>query len=438
MKKNTTKSKNLNRINSNVAGIDIGASSIFVCIEPDNKPRIVREFPTFTVDLKRMITWLQENNVQSVAMESTGVYWIPIFDLLDENNLKPLLVNAYHLKTVPGRKTDVKDCEWIYQLHSYGLLNGSFRPDHETVELRTYVRQRTKLIELSSTQINLMHKALAQMNVQLHQVISDLAGTTGMEIIRAIIGGERNPVNLAKLRNFRCHKSEEIIAKALEGNFRMELVFQLKQSVETYDFLQSKIIECEKEIARVLNFINQKQGNATRVLPKLKKKNKNSFSIDIKQDLINRVGVDITEIPGISENTAVKVLAEIGADMSKWPTSKHFVSWLGLCPNNKISGGKILSSKSRSSSNRAAQALRFAANALHKSKTAIGSFFRRKRIGLGTPKAIVATAHKLAITIYNMISKQQSFQDVGQAVYEQKYQERKLSAIRKSAKEMGY
>lgn len=437
MKKNTTKSKTLNHINWNVAGIDIGASSIFVCIETKNKLKEVREFSTFTEDLRNMAMWLKENKIKSAAMESTGVYWIPVFDILAENKINPMLVNAHHIKNVPGRKTDVKDCEWIQQLHSYGLLNGSFRPDHETVQLRAYVRQRTKLIEMSSMQINLMHKVLAQMNVQLHQVISDVTGSTGMNIIKAIINGERNPSNLAKLRNFRCHEPEERIAKALEGNFKAELIFQLKQTVETYDFLQLKIIECEREISLKLNFFNPQDKDISNK-DKQKKKSKNSFSFDIKQDLIKIAGIDITEVPGISENTAIKFFAEVGTDMSKWRTSKHFASWLGLCPNNKISGGKILSSKSKPSANRAAHALRFAANALHKSKTALGSFFRKKRIGLGTPKAITATAHKLAIILYNMLNKKTSFKDIGQEAYEQKYKERKLAALQKNAKAMGF
>ena len=447
MEKNSKKMKNVNQKNASferqnglVAGIDIGASSIFVCIGLLNSEQKVREFPTFTSDLLAAIAWLKEHNITSAAMESTGVYWIPIYDMLAQADIKPVLVNAHHLKVVPGRKTDVKDCQWIQQLHSYGLLNNSFRPDDTGVKLRTYVRQRSHLVEDASRQIQLVHKTLAQMNIQLHQVLSNVAGVTGMSIVRAIIGGERNPLALAQLRDSRCQRNEAEVAKALEGNFRAELIFSLKQAIEAYDFYQRQIEACDHEIKRMLDDQNEPEDDSfeNENLKEYQRKNKSAYHFDVTTNLNDLLGTNLTEIPGVDGNTAMKIIAEIGTDMSHWPTAKHFASWLGLCPGNKISGGKILSSKTKPCANKAAQALRLAANATQRTKSAIGAFFRKIKIRKSAMQAITATAHKIAVIMYNMIKNRQSFKDIGQEAYERIHKERSVKNLKRRAKEMGF
>lgn len=464
-----TKTKSLSCINPNVAGLDIGASSIFACAGLSNELQEIREFSSFTADLKSMVKWLKDHGIRSVAMESTGVYWIPVYDILAESGLEVLLVNARHLKAVPGKKTDVKDCQWIQQLHSYGLLRGSFRPDNECVAFRTYVRQRARLFESAGTQVQLIHKALTQMNLQLNLVLSDITGATGMKIIRAIVAGQHDPFLLADLRHYRCKKEKEEIAKALEGNFRQELVFTLKQSLEGYDFFHAQAVACEEEIEKILLQWSQAKNldakveeqqeqqseaeeqqekqtdDKTKKKPKggqgLQKKsayNRSPYHFDAAELLKKILGIDLTEIPGFDANTIVKIIGEIGTDMSCWPTVKHFTSWLALCPGNKISGGRVLSSKTKPSANKAAHALRLAANVLYRSKTALGAYFRRMRARLGTPKAITAAAHKLARILYNMIKNRESFLEAGEHEYEREYKQRVVTNLARRASEMGY
>jgi transposase len=430
----TAKTNHLRQINVNVAGIDIGANSIFVCAGLPDGSQQVREFSTFTSDLKAMARWLKEYKIKSVAMESTGVYWIAPYDILAEMRFEVILVNPHSIKSINRNKSDVMDCEWIQELHSYGLLKGSFRPDDHGVTFRGYVRQRDRLIKDSAIQIQLMHKALTQMNIQLRQVLSDIKGLTGLQIIRAIVAGERNPKILAKYRNYRCKRDEAAIVKALEGNFRPELIFALKQALEAYDFFQTQIIACEEKIKKMVEDWDQ-ENNQPGAVEKL------SEATDQKVDtskLEAILKVDLTAVPGISDDLAVKIISEIGTDISRWPSQKHFVSWLGLCPGNKISGGKILSSKTKPISNRAAQAFRLAAYALHQSKTALGAFYRRLRSRIGSPKAIIATAHKLAKIVYTMLREQIQFIESGQNAYEQKYQERVVAKIKRKASELGY
>ncbi len=447
----TTKSNPLGCINPKVAGLDIGASSIFACIGLSDGTQKIKEFSSFTADLKSMVIWLKHHDIRSVAMESTGVYWIPTYDILSESGFEVLLVNARHLKAVPGRKTDVKDCQWIQQLHSYGLLNGSFRPDNECVAFRTYVRQRARLFELAATQVQLMHKALTQMNLQLNLVISDITGSTGMKIIRAIVFGQRNPLELAEFRHHKCKKEKEEIAKALEGNFRPELIFALEQSLQGYDFFHKQIVSCEEEIEKMLlqwsqkteelsvdKKETQKKVKGGQGLQKKSEYNRSPYHFDAANALEKILGVDLTEIPGFDANTIVKIIGEIGTDISSWPTVKHFTSWLGLCPGNKISGGRVLSSRTKPSANKAAHALRLAANVLYRSKTALGAYFRRMRARLGAPKAITAAAHKLARIMYNMIKNRQSFMEAGQDEYERQYKERVIANLERRASEMGY
>ena len=444
VKKYTQKNNLIERINSNVAGIDIGAHSIFVCAGSDDGHQEVREFLTFTADLNAAADWLKKRGITSVAMESTGSYWISTYEILEDAGFEVFLVNAHYLKTVPGRKTDVKDCQWIQQLHSYGLLQGSFRPDNHGVMFRSYVRQRGKLVELTAAHIQLMNKALIQMNIRLDQVFSVIAGDSSMAIIRSIVAGETDPKVLAKHRDPRCKKKADDIIKALEGNYRKEHLFSLKQALNAYDFFHTQLAECDSEVKKILEDWNEKaELSAPAIqdanLRKTKKQNKkNCYNFNVNPFLENITGVNLTEIPGIDTNTAMKIIAEIGVDMSHWKTSKHFISWLGLCPGNKISGGKILSSRTVPIQSRAKRAFLLAANALHRSKTALGAFFRRIRSRLGAPKAITATAHKIAKIVYHMLKDHKKFKDVGQEAYENKFRLRKVASLKRMAADLGF
>ena len=446
----------LKHIKSSVCGMDVGASSVFLCA-PVGEELEIREYSTFTEDLKAMVEWLKSCKVTSCAMESTGVYWIPIFDIIESSGIEVILVNAHHVKTVPGRKTDVKDCQWLYQLHSYGLLRGSFRPTKEILPLRAYVRQRSRLFEKGAQEVLLMQKALTQMNVRLTMVVSDITGLTGMKIIKAIINGERDRDKLASLRDHRCQKDVIEISKGLEGTYQEEHVFALKQSFEAYEFFHTQILECEKNIEQQLICLhkalnqpiktepetialsNQNVPQSTKKVTRRNKTiaNRSAYYFDAPQKVEMCTGVNLLEIPGMEASTLVKILSEIGTDMTRWPTADHFASWLGLCPGNKISGGKILSSRTKPCSNRVAQALRIAANTLYRSKTALGSFFRRMRAKFGAPKAITATAHKLARIIYHMLKSKKGFRELGADYYENQYQNRVLASLKKRAKEFG-
>lgn len=450
-KSSKTKPAQLSLLNPKCAGIDIGASEIFVCIAKSSSEQEVRSFPTFTADLRRMVDWLKDNGVESVSMESTGVYWIVPYEMLDEAGFEVLLVNARFFKSVPGRKTDVQDCQWIQQLHSYGLLRGSFRPPNDIVELRSYVRQRSRLYESAGTQVQLMHKALTQMNIQLNNVISDITGVSGLNIIRAILQGKRDPKALANLSVGGCRKNMDLIEKSLEGNFRNEHVFALEQAHEAYEFFHKQINQCEVTIEKILSSIQVEPRQAIAEettnnpkLPPAKKcagktmANRSPYCFNAPAALNRITKTDLTTIPGVDANTAMKILSEIGTDMSQWRTAKEFASWLGLSPGNKISGGKLLSSRTKPSDNRAARALRMAAASLYRSKTAIGAFFRRLRARLGAPKAITATAHKLARILYRMLTNGTNYWEVGENYYEQQYQARVMANLTNRAKELGY
>lgn len=438
-----TKPAELSQLNPKCAGIDIGACEIYVCIAKNSSEQKVCSFPTFTADLNRMVTWLEKHGIESVAMESTGVYWIPIYEMLDAAGFEVLLVNAHHFKNVPGRKTDVQDCQWIQQLHSYGLLRGSFRPSDEVVQLRAYVRHRSRLFESAAVQVQLMQKALTQMNLQLHHVISDITGTTGLNIIQAILNGERNPKNLALLSVAGCRKKVDLIEKSLEGNYRPEHIFALRQAYQAYEFFHAQIYECEIAIQQSLKILQtqdeeRKLKTSKRKPDKKRTCNRSPYHFDAPQEIEEITKVDLLAIPGIEANTAMKILSEIGTDMSCWPSAKAFASWLGLCPGNKVSGGKLLGSKTKPSNNRAAQALRMAASSLYRSKTAFGAFFRRMRARLGAPKAITAVAHKLARILYRMLRDKIPYREEGENTYEERYQEKVILNLRRRAKELGY
>ena len=430
----------LKQVNLFAAGIDIGSRSHFVAVPGELDEEPVREFAGFTSDLHQLADWLVKIGIQTVAMESTGVYWIPVYEILEARGLEVLLVDARHVKNVPGRKTDVLDCQWLQQLHTYGLLRGAFRPQDDMVALRAYLRQREGLIASASDSIRHMQKALRQMNLLLDNVVSDITGMTGLAIIRAILAGERDAQQLAKLRDKRCRNDERTIASSLEGHYREEHLFALAQAVERYDFYQQQVAACERAIEQHMRQIEGDNDTDLDVPPASKPKghSKNGFDFDVRSELYRLTGVDLTEINGMSENNVLTIISETGTDMNAWPSEKHFASWLSLSPGNKITGGKRLSGKTRPSANRAAGAFRLAAYSLANSKTALGAFYRRLRNRLGAPKAITATAHKLARLFYHLLKTQTPFVDVGQDYYEQPYRARATRNLKKRAAALGY
>ena len=430
----------MKKLNFNAAGIDIGSAAHYVAVPPDSDPDPVREFKSFTNDLYRLADWLEECGVDTVAMESTGVYWIPLYDILEERGFEVLLVNARQVKNVPGRKTDVLDCQWIQQLHTYGLLRGCFRPDREFVVLRSYMRQREMLVECVSTHIQHMQKALSQMNIQLHNVITDITGVTGMKILRAIVSGNYKPHELAQYRDPRCKASLDEIAEALTGHYREEHLFCLKQAIEFYDITLLKIQECDAEIEKLLNFLEstspiREEGLAPEI--RKRKANRNEPKFEIRSPLHALTGVDLTTITSIGPHRALRIISEIGTDMTRWPSKKHFGSWTTLSPHNKITGGRIMSSRTQPSNNRVADALRMAAMSVMRTQTALGAFYRRKAAQIGKAKAITATARKLAEIIYSMLKNGTSYQEPGADEYEQRYRKRLIKNMEKRAKTLG-
>ncbi len=427
-------------INKDAAGIDIGSGEHWVAVPEDRDEEPVRCFGCFTADLQAMARWLKECGVTTVAMESTGVYWIPCYQILEEHGFEVKLVNARHVKNVPGRKSDVSDCQWLQRLHTYGLLSGSFRPDDQICVLRSYWRHRANLVRYASDHIQHMQKALTQMNLHLHKVLSNVTGVTGMNIIRAIISGERDPEKLALMRERGVKNTPEAIAKALEGDYRQEHLFALKQAVELYDFYHRQIEACDREIERYLHTFEAKVDPVQNPLPKQKRKKEMRYQsfVDLRTELYRVSGIDFTQIPGLDVVTVQTLVSEIGLDPGKFPTEKRFVSWLGLCPNNRITGGQVKSTKTRKTANRAANAFRMAAQSLANSNTGLGGFYRRIRARLGAPKAITATAHKLARIFHRMWTTGQSYTDLGSDYYENRYKERVLRNITRRARELGY
>lgn len=429
-------------INGNAAGIDLGADHHWVSVPEGRDKEGVRRFGCFTADLYRMATWLKACGIETVAMEATGVYWIAVFQILETQGFEVKLVNARHVKTVPGRKSDVLDCQWLRQLHSYGLLAGSFRPDDSVCVLRSYIRQRDTLIKSASTHIQRMQKALTQMNVQLHRVISDISGTTGLAIMRAIVAGERDLHKLAALKDVRIHASTEEIVAALTGDYRVELVVVLQQELHLYQVYQQQIAECDVHIEQCLSQFADAVDVTTAPLPPSKRRGKkqpgNAPTFDLRLHLYRMSGVDFTQIDGFGGLTVLTLLSELGLDPSRFPSVKHFVSWLGLCPGSRITGGKQKSSKTRQVANRVATALRMAAQTLGRSHSALGAFYRRMQSRMGAPKAITATAHKLARIFYRLWKFGGSFVDPGTDAYEQQYQERTLKNLKKKALALGF
>lgn len=429
----------LQHVNLDAAGIDIGSDRHVVAVPPGRDDVSVREFGAFTSDLNALADWLTKCGITTVAMESTGVYWIPLFEILERRGFEVKLVDARQVKNVSGRKSDVLDCQWLQQLHTYGLLAGAFRPSDEICVVRGYMRQREMLVQASSMHIQHMQKALQQMNLLLHNVVSDITGVTGMKIITAIIAGERDPKVLARHRDQRCHSSAETIAKSLVGNYREEHLFALTQAVSLYETYQAKIVECEIAIARYLS----QQPNRTDEPPppgtkSVRNRDRLRGGVDIRAELFRMTGVDLFAVPGLGADTLLTLLGEVGTDITPWKSEKHFTSWLALCPGTNKSNGKVLSRKTKRSANRAAAAFRIAAASLTRSKTALGAFYRRIRTRVGPAQAITATARKLAVLYYSLLKHGSSYVEIGQAAYEHNYQQRRLNTIQKQALTMGY
>jgi hypothetical protein len=433
------KQQHLDCVNLFAAGIDIGSREHYVCVPESLDSESVKVFGCFTPDLDDMADWLVRIGVTTVAMESTGVYWIPAFEILEARGLEVILVNAHHVKNVTGRKTDVKDCQWLQQLHTFGLLAGAFRPEEAYCILRTYMRQRENLISQHSMHIQHMQKSLRQMNLLLDNVVTDITSKTGFKIIRSILSGERDPDKLASYRDPRCKNTVEVIAKSLKGNYRNDHLFTLKQAVELYDIYDEKLNACDTEIEQQLNNLEKWDPSLINsAKKKTKKKSKNELNFDPSNDLYQLCGINLTAIDGLETHSVIKVLSETGVNMEKWKSANHFVSWMGLSPNNKISGGKILSSKTVKTKNRAKHTFKIAAFALSNSKSGLGAYYRRMRSRLGAPKAINATARKLAIIFYTMLKNKTPYISQTQEEYEQQNKKRILRQLNLKAKNLGF
>jgi transposase len=420
----------------NAAGIDVGSASHYVAVPTGRCEQPVREFQSFTEDLATLADWLTECAVDTVVMESTGVYWIPLYELLEGRGFKVYLVNARHVKNVPGKKSDVLDCQWLQQLMTFGLLRGAFRPAGEVCAVRAVVRQRDTLIDAQAQQVQRMQKALTQMNVQLANVISDIAGKSGQDIIRAIVAGERDPYQLARLRNYRIRADEETIARSLRGNWREEHLFCLAQALQLFDIYQALLEQADAKIEQLLA---RMQRHHSELAPnKNKGRAKNAPRFDARAALYAWAGVDLTRVGGIDVGTALKILAELGPDLSSFKSAKHFASWLALCPGTRITGGKRISGATKRSANQVAHALKLAAHGLHRSKCALGAYYRRMAARLGAGKAITATAHKLARLVYAILTKGEEFVQRSQDYYESHVRARTIRYLQKKAASLGF
>lgn len=435
----------LEMLNPNAAGIDVSSGDLWVCVPANRATLNVRKFGVYTDQLYAIADWLAECGITSVAMESTGVYWIPLYQVLEERGFAVCLTNARHLKNVSGRpKTDRLDCQWIQRLHSYGVLMASFRPTDAICQIRSIQRHRDSLIQDASRHVQHMQKALHQMNVLLPKVVKDITGVTGLSIIQKILDGERNPVKLATLRNPHCKSTEAEIAKALTGDYREEHVFVLRQAHTAYGFVQRQLRECDREIERLLTAIDKTvDANQTPPPPRSKpqqpkRKNQHQFTRDARTLLYECFGIDVTELTGIETTNGLELYTEVGADLSSWATDKHFTSWLGLSPNAQSSGGKLKSSQTRKVTNRAAQIFRMAAKSASRSKTYLGAFYRRMKARLGAPKAMTATARKIAVIFYHMVKERKPYQDLGEDYYRKQNQARALKRLQRQAKQLGY
>ena len=426
----------------NAAGLDIGSAEIVVAIPPERDPEPVRVFETFTPDLHALVAWLLACGIDTVAMESTGVFWIPIYELLEQHGIQPYLVNARHVKTVPGRKSDWNDAQWLQKLHALGLLQTSFRPDAEIRTLRTLVRYRAELIERRAPHINHMIQALKHMNIQLNLVLTDITGVSGLAMLRAIIAGERDPQCLAQWRQPGCKHSQAEIVKALTGTWDEAQLFVLQQALDLFDYYTAKIAECDSKLEQQYQAMESRWEEDAPLpdLPPAKpdSKSKNALNFNARAQLARVIGVDLVAVMGISAITAQTIISEIGTDMERFPTVKHFCSWLGLAPHNDISGGKVLRSRTMKVRNRANQAFRQAAQSVAQSDSSYGAYYRAMRARVGPKQAIVATAHKIARTVYHLLKTGEPYREESGAEYERKRRERELKHLARRAQKLGY
>ena len=429
-------------VHPHAAGIDIGNESHYVAVPPTRDSQPVRHFGCTTVELKALAEWLKQCGIQTVAMQSTGVYWIAVYDILETAGLDVYLVNARDTKNLPGRKSDVQESQWLMKLHTYGLLRNSFRPSQEIRTMRTYWRQRNDLIRAAVSHMQRIQKALTQMNIQLGNVLSDVSGVTGQAILKAILAGERDPHKLAALRDPRVKASEEQIARYLEGNWQEDLLFVLKQEQAGYEFCQQQIAECDRQLEQYLQLREDRSQGAS--LPqemrkgRLVRKKGNKPVFALRAELFRITGTDLTQVDGIDVVTAATILSEAGWDMSKWEDEHHFVSWLRLCPDNRISGNKVLGKGQLPTNNRASIALRMAASTLRVSNTYLGAQFRRFRTKLGAPVAIKAMAAKLARLVYRMLRYGMKYVDQGAKIYEAQHRQRQIGQLKWNAAKLGF
>ncbi len=432
----------LELVHPHAAGIDIGNESHYVAVPPSRDKQPVRRFGCTTAELKAMADWLKQCSIQTVAMQSTGVYWIAVYDILEEAGLQVYLVNARETKNLPGRKSDVQESQWLMKLHTYGLLRNSFRPSREIRTMRTYWRQRNDLVRSAGRHVQRMQKALAQMNLQLANVLSDLSGMSGQAIIKAILAGERDPYKLAALRDRRVKASKEEIARSLEGHWEEDLLFVLKQEQEGYEFCQKQMADCDLQLQQYLQQREDRRQGAD--LPKEMRKGRrrqkkgNAPRFDLRAELFRMTGTDLTQIDSIDVGTATTILSEAGWDMSKWKTENHFVSWLRLCPDNKISGDKIIGKGRLPTNNRVSTAFKMAASTLRTSNTYLGAQFRRLRTKLGAPVAIKAMAAKLARLVYRMLRYGMKYVDQGAAFYDAQHRKLQVSQLKWKAAKLGF
>jgi len=440
MKKSSSERRGLPVIHDRAAGIDIGSRFHVVAVPADITEEPVRAFKAFTADLEHMADWLVDLGITTVAMESTGVYWIPVYEILESHGLHVVLANARDARAVPGRKTDVNDAQWIQRLHACGLLRASFHSDREIAALRSYLRLRERHLDYAAAHIQHMQKALIHMNLQLHHVVSDVTGVTGMRIIRAIVAGERDAARLATMRDTRCKSSVEVIRSSLVGNYQPEHVFALTQALAMYDAYQVQLDVCDQQIAQSLMRLSQQKPTPSEPLPKPRHRTRqpNALNFDVRTLLYQLVGVDLTQIHGIGPYLALRLVAECGTDLSRWRTAHHFTSWLTLAPGCRISGGKVLSAHTRKTKNRVTAHLRLAAVTIGKTNTALGAFYRRLSARIGKAKAVTATARKIAILFYNAMRFGMACQDPGADHYEQKYRERVVKGLHRRAAEFGF
>lgn len=427
-------------IHEHAAGIDVGSRFHVVAVGADLCEEPVQTFQAFTSDLQRMADWLVSLDIKTVAMESTGVYWVPVYEILESRGIEVILANAREARAVPGRKSDVNDAQWLQRLHACGLLRASFRPGRDIAALRVYLRLRERHLDYAAAHIQHMQKALTFMNLQLHHVVADVTGVTGMKIIRAIVAGQRDPQILAQMRDVRCKATQETVRAALVGNYQPEHLFALAQALALYDFYQAQVDECDAKIQEVLSALIADKVSPTTPLPKARHRTAqpNAVSFDVRPILYQLAGVDVTQIHGLGPYVALRLIAECGTDLSRWRSAKHFTSWLTLSPGSKISGGKVLSAHTRKTSNRVVAHLRLAAVTVGRTDTALGAFYRRLSARVGKAKAVTATARKIAVLFYNAMRFGMDYKDPGAAYYEQKYRERVIKQLHRRAAQFGF